>query len=209
MLLALVTLWVLCARAEPIQYQVAVDPNHPAVVYRLPYSLGTHEGKAAQLDGRLSIDPDHFSTVSGRLFLPITRIVSGNASRDCHMREAMGIRYEGADYPSEHVCQGDEIPQSGKNAVVYPEVAFKVTGARVVGELTEVTGEWTMHGVTQPTTLRLRLTREGAKFRVRGTARLSLKDFGVIVKSAKILFVTISVEDQVELEFDFALNPVA
>jgi polyisoprenoid-binding protein YceI len=184
--------------------------------FKLPYSTGTHRGEARQVTGKVSYDPANPGKVTGTFVIPIASIESGNDKRDCHMREALGLDYTKSEFPKEHVCDdANKLPASGRNAVVYPEIKFEVTGmSGAKGSAVnldhesqvEIDGKWTIHGVTREARLPMTLTPDGSGFRLSGKAPLSLKSFGVEVKSAHILVVTISVDDEVTVLFDLRLS---
>jgi hypothetical protein len=218
--------WILSslpAWGAPQEYRIAAAPAAsdapPAVAYRLPYSLGTHEGQARTITGSITVDLTQPAQANGSFRLPLRALVSDNTERDCHMLEAMGLDYGPSDFPEEHVCDdGDQLPKSGKNSVQYPDIELKIASIRSMdpsGAIAsdretslEVSGTWSMHGMQRPARVALTATPEnGGKFRLRGTTKISLKDHGIQVKSAKILFVTISVDNEATVAIDLWLEP--
>src|SRR5262245_58017183 len=111
------------------------------------------------------------------------------------MREALGLDYAKSGFPEEHVCDdNNKLPASGPDAVVYPEIRFEVTGisaqddAKLVLDRekpVDLDGKWTIHGTTKPARIPVKIRPEGEGFRLTGSTKLSLKSFGVEVKSAK------------------------
>jgi polyisoprenoid-binding protein YceI len=190
---------------------------------KVPYSLGTHTQTVTGVSGELFIDREALAVTRGRLVVPITSMRSDSAERDCHMREALGLDYARSRFPEEHACDDeDRLPATGPDSVAHAEVRFDVQrGAplddpRLLDEGKEVRafadGTWTIHGVARPARIEVRLSREpGAPdaIRVRGQHVFSLRDHGIVVKSAKILFVTISVRDEVTASLDVLLKPVS
>jgi polyisoprenoid-binding protein YceI len=132
---------------------------------------------------------------------------------------------------------GHRLPASGPDSVVYPEVIFEVERGSVLdgpgrgtgwtatslpalqsgahgkeGQEVRATvaGSWTIHGIRRPARLELTLSKDPGMaegIRVRGRQHLSLRDHGVVVKSAKVLFATISVKDEVTVLLDVVVVP--
>ena len=195
------------ALSAPTVFQPLSEKN-TGIHFTLPYSLGTHDGDVHVLKGGMTLDLASLSSSAGELHVPINSITTGNEERDCHLQESLGLDYQQSDYPKEHVCTKNQLPASGKNAVSFPEIILKITSLKKQENngFTEATGSWTIHGVTVPTRLSVKLTFEGSKLRIQGSQPFSLKAFGIQVKSAHVLFATISVEDQAKLDFNILLE---
>jgi polyisoprenoid-binding protein YceI len=188
------------------------------LVVEVPYSLGTHHEHVTEVDGRLRIDPERLGLESSRLIIPIASFRSDDAQRGCHLREALGLDYTRSHFPREHVCDDrNRLPASGPDAIAFPEIVLDLTRGRPVasdgGQSGEVDAEGTLtvHGVSRPIHLRLALSRPSPGsdlLRVRGRVPLRLSEFGVTVKSARVLFVSISVRDEVTIAVDALLEPV-
>jgi len=134
------------------------------------------------------------------------------------MREAIGLNYDLSDFPKEHVCsETHTISATGKNSVVFPEIIFKIvsvksldpTGRILMDKVTpiEVEGQWTIHGISKKEILNMKISPEKEKFRVQGDTQFSLKDYNVVVKSGKVLFLTISAKDNVNLSLSILFEP--
>ena len=68
-----------------------------------------------------------------------------------------------------------------------------------------------MHGESRPVQLHLIVSRDPSgpgTLRVRGRVPLHLSDFGVQVKPAKVLFLSITVRDEVTVALDTFLEPM-
>jgi len=183
---------------------------HSSVKYALPYSMGTHRGRVKRMTGTVSLDLEQ-SMGSGELHVPIDSIDTGNKEQDCHLIEAMGLNYRVSDFPKEHTCdKNDHVATSGKNSVAYPEIIFKISSIKAsekAGNFT-VSGVWTIHGISHPSQFDTKIIHQGNSLKIQGEIQFSLKDYGVEVKSAHILFVTISVKDEVSMVFDLELSPI-
>lgn len=175
-----------------------------AVTFALGFTLGTHEGKASSARGELTAELEPLSVRGGFIEVPIAALSSDDEKRDCHTRESLGLDYAKSDFPGGHVCEDGKLPNEGKNAVAFPAIRFDIANvtARDAAGNAVVKGKWTIHGVTResapiPITFTPLLGKKAA-FRVHGSAPLSLKDFGIVVKN----FLLISVSDQVTANFD-------
>jgi polyisoprenoid-binding protein YceI len=206
------------ARAEAQRYGVRLSAD--GVTLEIPYTLGTHRERVTAVDGYLILDARSLELAGGRLTVPVGAIRSDDRTRECHLREALGLDYARSRYPREHVCDPDDrLPASGADAIAFPQVTLEVLGGGPVAHLAapgrgepvevEARSRWTIHGVTRPATLRLTVTPEPAtaRLRVSGRHALLLSDFGVEVKPAKVLFVSISVTDEVRIHLDALLEP--
>jgi polyisoprenoid-binding protein YceI len=187
------------------------------VLFHLPYTMGTHDGEAIAGKSKINFDREHPDATTGELLFPIEMMFTGNDKRNCHMREALGLKYDQSDFPEVHVCNElNRLPESGKNAVVFPEITFKISSLKSLdksggilpdGETSiEVEGIWNIHGITQKAVIPVKLILADQKIRVQGETVLSLKSFDVIVKPVKILFFTVAVKDLVKVNFDFTMN---
>ena len=188
--------------SAPIPYKPSLDSGS-SIQYTLPYSMGIHEGKIKTITGIVSLDLEH-SIGSGELHVPIEALETGKEEQNCHLREAMGLNYQSSDFPKEHVCdKNHQLPSSGKNAIAYPEIIFKISSIKTTSDTAlTVNGVWTMHGVSHPAQIEMKLRHQGDQLRLQGEIHISLKDYGIEVKSARVLFVTISVHDQATVKLD-------
>lgn len=215
--LLLVASLAAAARADPPRaYRFARGGAEPGISLSIGYTFGTHQTRATRASGEVILDPAAPQEMSGVLRVRIDDLHSDSGTRDCHMREAMGLDYARSPFPREHVCDGDAIPAG---AVAFPEVVLEIHGAAAPpiallreGQQTPIALQavWTIHGLTRPALLRLTASRDPAAadaVRVRGTAQLKLRDFGVVVKSAQVLFLESSVDDTATVHLDAVLAP--
>jgi polyisoprenoid-binding protein YceI len=183
------------------------------IEFHIPYTAGTHDGEARISKAQLNLDFDRPGISMGEFIVPIEMMTTGNPERDCHMREALGLNYEQSDFPKEHACNDKhQLPNSGKNAVVFPEIIFKILSLRSLdpsGKILhdketniEVEGQWTIHGVSKKEKIPMKINSSGEKIVIHGETKFSLKDYNIVVKSGKVLFVTIGVKDTVRVNFD-------
>ena len=214
------------ARGEARPHRLVLSAGNgstgPAgITLEVPYTLGVQRERVVAVDGELRLDPATLALEPGRLVVPLDAIVSDDATRRCHLREALGLDYARSRYPREHVCKGDRLPPSGPDAIAFPEVVLELSRAGPLGDPAvldrggevevEAQGAFTIHGVTRPVRLRLAATRDASApgaLRLRGRHVFRLADFGVVVKPVQILFVKISVGAEVTAVVDVRLVPV-
>jgi polyisoprenoid-binding protein YceI len=206
------------AGAAPEVYGVRLPREGLAV--EVPYTLGTHHEYVTGVDGTVRVDPETFRLEGGRLVIPLAYFHSDNATRGCHLREALGLDYARSRFPREHVCDDrNQLPASGPDAIAFPEIVLQLSrggpaAAASPGAAAEVELEGTLavHGVTRPVRLHLAATRDASSpvtLRVRGRVPLRLADFGVQVKPAKVFLFSIAVRDEVTVVVDTLMEPVA
>lgn len=197
-----------------------IGEKHSRIRFKLPYTFGIHKGEIGVANGQLDIDsnPPHFIS-SADFSIPISSLSTGNEMRDCHLREAMGIKYSTSKYPEKHVCDREnKLPKNGPDSILYPTVHFKLESlkldpldADLSGLNTSITakaeGKWSMHGITRPVRLPLTIQREEEDYRVEGKFNFSLKEYEIVVKKVKFLFIPVGVKDRATVNFDLLFRP--
>src|SRR4029450_4001930 len=102
----------------------------------LVYSLGTHTTTANAVQGTLRLEPNTLDAAEGSIVVPIASLRGDGGTRDCHMREALGLDYSRSRFPSEHVCDGENpLPATGPDAIVFPEIRLELLSARPLDDL--------------------------------------------------------------------------
>jgi len=210
------------AQSQAATTELKVKPQAnglPGIEIAIGYTLGTHEGGASRVSGSAFVDFENAALSSAEFRVPIAAMTTGNEKRDCHMREALGLDYGLSGYPEAHVCDSsNRLPESGVNAIQFPEVVFELTGLKAADgtPLTRVDagseaqvlaiGAWTIHGVRKEQFIALRVVRASGtaspELRVRGSFEILLKDFGVEVISWGGL---IKVRDRAKVTLDLNL----
>ncbi len=191
--------------------------GRPDVEWSIPYTFGTHRGTADSLTVEARWDAEGSELTGLSLRVPIESLHSGNATRDCHLREALGLDYSGSRYPGAHACdRKDELPPTGPDRVAFPEIVFETVADSspvkcvlpTPGQRseTEIAGTWTIHGVSRADRVKATVSTTGTNpptLHVEGEHTLSLADFGVVVKP----FLLSRVGDRVHVKFSFSLSP--
>lgn len=200
------------ASARTIEYRPGSKAGIEFVVPYGPFGWLTHEGKAELTRASLFIDSENLSSTTGEFSVALSGMTLGNPEKDCHMREALGLNYAQSDFPGKHVCtENFDLPKAGKNAVVFPEILFKILSVRNITQSDqeatfEVEGQWTIHGVSKKQLLAIKLSPDKEKIRVSTTTKFHLQDFKMKVKPAKIFFFPLEVKDPVSVEIDLWLD---
>jgi polyisoprenoid-binding protein YceI len=136
------------------------DPSHSTIAFSVHQFLGTTAGKFAKFEGKIDIDPDHPERSSVQAKIDVRSIDTGIAKRDNHLRSVDFF-----------------------NVAKYPEITFKSRSVKQTGAQSgDILGDLTMHGVTKPVTLHVRLTGPIAAQRTRwgvSTEPLNRRDFGL------------------------------
>jgi polyisoprenoid-binding protein YceI len=186
------------------------------MTFTLGWTLGTHHGVASRVTGTLDAQAAPLAIKGGEFHVPITAMSTGSTQRDCHMREALGIDYKGSHFPTAHVCVNDQVPASGPDSVVYPDIAIKLRGgpppaatrgvatSLVPGQPVDVTVpvEFSIHGVTRTISAPLRLQwNKPDVVQAQTEFDLKLADFGIVVIMPRLM----SVDDHVHVKLNLLL----
>jgi polyisoprenoid-binding protein YceI len=112
-----------------------IDPAHSTIGFKVHQYLTTVAGKFARFSGTVDIDPEHPEKSSVVTKIDVASIDTRLAKRDAHLRSAEFL-----------------------NVAKFPEITFKSRGVKRTGENTgDITGDFTMHGVTKTIILHTRL----------------------------------------------------
>ena len=142
------------------------DQARSTIGFRVHQFLGTTNGKFTQFSGSIDLDSQHpeHSSVSARI--QVSSIDTGIKKRDDHLRSPEFF-----------------------NVAKYREITFKSRSVKQTGPQSgDIMGDLTLHGVTKPVTLRVKLvTPVSDKARTRWevtTEPLKRRDFGLMFGSA-------------------------
>ena len=208
------------ALGEARTYRVAPVSEGSKAEAVVVYSLGSHTQVAQDIRGEVTLDTTTLAGGSGTVVVPIAGIHGDGGTRDCHMREALGIDYAaGGRFPKEHVCDSqNRLPASGPESVAFPDIRLDVLGAHPLDDpgllasgkpvRVELDVRWTVHGVGKQQKALTRVVREGDGLHARGRSTVVLADHGIVVKATKVLFAEIKVGDAVSVTYDLRLLPV-
>ena len=111
------------------------DQSHSTIGFSVHQFLGTTQGKFAKFDGKIEIDRDHPENSSVTARIVVRSIDTGIVKRDNHLRSPEFFSIE-----------------------KYPDIMFKSRGVKQTGPHEgDVLGDLTMHGVTKPIALHVKL----------------------------------------------------
>ncbi len=188
--------------------------------FSIPYSAGIHKGASSQVQGAVIVDQND-SLRNAHFTVPIQSLTTGNTTRDCHMREALGIKYQGSQFPAQHVCDANnQVPSTGPDSITFPQIIFDFVSfekapttplAPNIANDTLVKATIQIHGQTinldqLPISILKQMNGDKASYRVTTQFKLSRKDFGIEVKPFKFGPVNIGVDDLITVNLDLMLS---
>ncbi len=160
------------------------DASRSTIGFRVHQFLGTTDGKFKQFSGTIDLDRQHpeASSVSARI--QVSSINTGIKKRDDHLRSAEFF-----------------------NVANFSEITFKSRGVKQTGTQSgDITGDLTMHGITKPVTLHVKVINPLAnEARTRWevtTEPLKRRDFGLMFGSATETVSGISQEVAIRIEIE-------
>ena len=160
------------------------DASRSTIGFRVHQFLGTTDGKFTQFSGTIDLDRQHpeASSVSARI--QVSSINTGIKKRDDHLRSAEFF-----------------------NVANFPEITFKSRSVKQTGTQSgDITGDLTMHGITKPVTLHVKVINPLAnEARTRWevtTEPLKRRDFGLMFGSATETVSGISQEVAIRIEIE-------
>jgi len=170
-----------CAALEAADPFV-VDPTHSSVVFKIQHAgISSIFGRFNEMSGDFMIDKQDPANSTFALNIKANSVDTNNAARDKHLRSPDFF-----------------------NTKQFPALTFKSTSVRRVEKGYEVTGDFTMHGVTKQITFVLEGGSKEIEFpkgrkRIGFTTALTLKrsDFGM-EKPAGVLGDDVHVEIGIE-----------
>jgi len=111
------------------------DQARSTIGFSVHQFLGTTHGKFTKFQGKIDIDREHPENSSVTARIDVHRIDTGIVKRDNHLRSAEFFNVE-----------------------KYPEITFKSRSVKQTGpQAGDILGDLTMHGVTRPITLHVKL----------------------------------------------------
>ena len=111
------------------------DQSQSTIGFSVHQFLGTTHGKFTKFDGKIDIDREHPENSSVTARIVVRSIDTGIVKRDNHLRSPEFFAVER-----------------------YPDIMFKSRSVRQTGpQAGDIVGDLTMHGVTKPITLHVKL----------------------------------------------------
>jgi polyisoprenoid-binding protein YceI len=111
------------------------DQSHSTIGFSVHQFLGTTQGKFTKFDGKIDIDREHSENSSVTARIVVRSIDTGIVKRDNHLRSPEFFSIE-----------------------KYPDIMFKSRSVKQTGpQEGDILGDLTMHGVTKPIALHVKL----------------------------------------------------
>ena len=111
------------------------DQSHSTIGFSVHQFLGTTHGRFTKFDGKIEIDREHPENSSVIAHIDVRSIDTGIGKRDNHLRSPEFFAVE-----------------------KYPAITFKSRSVKQTGpQAGDIVGDLTMHGVTKPITLHVKL----------------------------------------------------
>lgn len=160
------------------------DQARSTIGFSVHQFLGATRGKFTKFEGKIDIDREHPENSSVSARIEVRSINTGIEKRDNHLRS-----------------------EEFFNVEKYPEITFKSRSVKQTGpQAGDIVGDFTMHGVTKPITLHVRLvTSLSDDKRTRWsvtTEPLNRRDFNLIFAQAaeSVSGISQSVAINIEIE---------
>src|SRR5438105_9917484 len=141
------------------------DQSHSTIGFSVHQFLGTTHGKFTKFDGKIDIDREHPANSSVTARIDVRSIDTGIVKRDNHLRSPEFFAVE-----------------------KYPDMSFKSRSVKQTGpQAGDIAGDLTMHGVTKPIILHVKLLNSPNEARTRWsvtTDPLMRRDYNLMFAQA-------------------------
>jgi polyisoprenoid-binding protein YceI len=161
------------APAAPLEFDFKDPKGVNNVVFKTDAPLESINGVATVISGKVTFDPDNPGAVKGKIIVQASSLHLGNPMQKEHLH-------------------GDKWLDVAK----YPEITFEVESAKNVktqGNVTtaDVTGKFSLHGVTKTITVPVQMTflkdklkaripgKDGDLLVIRASFKIKRSDFGI------------------------------
>ena len=137
-----------------------IAPARSTIGFKVHQAIATVTGRFKQFGGTIELDREHPEKSSVTATIQVKSIDTGIAKRDAHL------------------CSGEFL-----NVAKFPEITFKSRSVKQTGpDAGDIIGDFSMHGVTKPITLHVKLLtkkgEEATRWQVT-TQPLSRREFGL------------------------------
>jgi len=160
------------------------DPSGSTIGFSVHQFLGTTQGKFTKFNGKIDVDREHPENSSVTAQIDVRSIDTRIKKRDDHLR--------GAEF---------------FNVEKFPQMTFKSRGVKQTGPQSgDILGDLTMHGVTRPVTLHVKLLtplNETSQTRWAVTTEpITRRDFNLVFAPATETVSDISQTVAIKMEID-------
>jgi polyisoprenoid-binding protein YceI len=162
-----------------------IDPAHSRIGFKVHQAIATVAGRFKQFSGTIELDREHPEKSFVAATIQVKSIDTGIAKRDAHL------------------CSPEFF-----NAAKFPEIRFKSRSVKQTGpDAGDIVGDFTMHGVTKPRTLHVKLLTKSGEQTTRwqvATEPLSRREFGL--QFGKTLEGVSMISDKVAVDLEIVAN---
>lgn len=169
-----------------------IDPFHTTIGFSVRHAMVAKvRGSFEEYAGSFTIDGENLANSTAELTIQAASINTRTPDRDAHLKSADFLDVEN-----------------------YPTITFVATGVTTDGDDIIVTGDLTIHGVTQPVDVTYSFVGLSTdpfgnnKIGFEGSAKISRKDFGLTYNAA-LETGGVLIGDDIKLNFDVEANKQA
>jgi polyisoprenoid-binding protein YceI len=145
-----------------------IDPDRSTISFGVHHFIGVAKGKFTQFSGTIAVDREHPEQSSVKAQIEVKSIDTGIRKRD------------------DHLCSPEFF-----DAAKFPQITFTSRSVKQTGpNAGDISGDLTMHGVTRPMTLHVKLVSTAAEGQMPARTRWSVtadpikrRDFGLMFSS--------------------------
>jgi len=198
--------------ARTVEYRQGSKAGIEFTVPYGPFGLFSHEGKAELDRASLLIDSENLLSMTGEFSVTLAGMSMSSKEKNCHMRESLGLNYSVSDFPAKHICdENGELPKTGKNAIVYPEILFRILSIKNISQADneatfEVEGQWTIHGISRKQILPIKLSPDKEKMRISTIAKFRLSDYGLKIIPVSVFLLPLKVTEPITVEINLLMD---
>jgi polyisoprenoid-binding protein YceI len=164
-----------------------IDPARSTIAFKVRHMLGSAKGKFTKFSGLIEVDREHPEQSSVSVTIQAASIDTAIAKRDDHLRSAEFFNVE-----------------------KYPQILFKSRGVKQTGSAGgDIAGDLTMHGVTRPITLHVKLVGDPQAAMKSATTRwrvttgpIRRSQFGLVFNKSAETVSMIADEVSVDIEIE-------
>lgn len=169
------------APAAPVRYRL--DPAKSwlyVVVYNDTTAMASRMGhdhgiRASTFEGAVTWHMDDASACDVQISFPVTALIPDPAG----MRERAGLAAEGAvGEGGLKTIKDNLLSKHQLDSTSFPTISYKSKSCDGTTGKVKVTGDLTIHGVTQPVTLTMNVSADGSTFKASGSTTLLHSSFG-------------------------------
>jgi polyisoprenoid-binding protein YceI len=139
---------------EPAQIKLFADKSKSTITYAMDHMLHSWEGTSNEVSSVIVTDKDRNLVHQVAVTVKISSFDSKNANRDSHTMEAT-------------------------DAIKFPSVSFASTSIKQDGNLLQVAGNITFHGVSKPVSFQAVKKIVNNTAEISGGFSINMKDFGI------------------------------